>query len=116
MRYMALIYGNEAIGLNMNEAEQQAMLGEYNAFTEMVSARGAMLAGEALLPTHSATSVRVREGKTLTTDGPFAETKEQLGGFYLLKCDNLDEAIELASQIPAAKQGTIELRPIVEWD
>ncbi len=116
MRYMALIYGNEAASINMSEAQGQAMLGEYNAFSEMATARGALLGGEALLPTHSATSLRVREGKTLTTDGPFAETKEQLGGFYLLKCDNLDEAIEMASQIPGAKQGTIELRPIVEWD
>ena len=75
-----------------------------------------MLAGEALTPTATATTVRVRDGKTMTTDGPFAETKEQLGGFYVIKCENLDEAIEIAAMIPTAQDGSIEVRPIVEWD
>jgi hypothetical protein len=75
-----------------------------------------MRGGDALEPTTVATSVRVREGEVLTTDGPFAETKEQLGGFYLIECDNLDQAIEAASRIPAARGGTIEVRPIAEFD
>ena len=116
MRYMTLIYGNEAASAAMSEAERQAELVAYNAFSELVVSRGAMLSGEALIPTSSATTVKVREGKLLVTDGPFAETKEQLSGFYLLKCDTLDQAIELASQIPGAQTGSIELRPVVEWN
>ena len=116
MRYMALIYGNEAASAAMNEAERQAEMVAYNALGELAGSRGAMLSGEALVPTSSATTVKVRDGKLLVTDGPFAETKEQLSGFYLLKCDNLDQAIELASQIPGAQTGLVELRPVVEWD
>jgi hypothetical protein len=74
-----------------------------------------MLGGDALYPTTSATTVRLREGKILTTDGPFAETKEQLGGYYMLNCKDLDEAIELAAKIPEARHGSIEIRPIVEF-
>ena len=116
MRYMMLIYGNEAAAVNATQAEQQAEMDAYNAFTQEVRASGASLVGEALHPVSAATTVRVRDGKTLTTDGPFAETKEQLGGFYLFNCKNLDEAIEYAARIPGAKNGSIEIRPIVEWD
>jgi hypothetical protein len=86
----------------------------YGAFTEDVRKRGLMQAGEALEPTTTATTVRVRDGETVTTDGPFAETKEALGGFYLVDARDLDEAIELAARIPAAKHGSIEVRPIWE--
>jgi hypothetical protein len=116
MRYAALIYGNEAVGANMTEAEGQAEMNAYNAFGEFAEKAGALLGGEALLPTSSATTVRVRDGKILTTDGPFAETKEQLGGFYLLKCENLDEAIQIAAKIPGASKGSIEVRPIMEFN
>jgi hypothetical protein len=87
----------------------------YNAFTKATNDRHAFLAGEALQSTGTATTVRVRNGQTVTTDGPFAETKEQLGGYYLLNCKNLDEAIEFAAMIPGAKHGSIEVRPIMEF-
>ncbi|MFL5628291.1 MAG: YciI family protein [Ktedonobacteraceae bacterium] len=116
MRYMMLIYGNEANAATTSPEEQQAEMNAYNDFTKIVQDRGALLAGEALHPTSSATTLRVRDGKVISTDGPFAETKEQLGGFYMLKCANLDEAIELAAKIPGAKTGSIEIRPIVEWE
>lgn len=116
MRYMMLIYGDQATAVNTTQAEQQAEMDAYNAFTREVRESGVSLGGEALYPTTSATTVRVRDGKALTTDGPFAETKEQLGGFYILQCKNLDEAIEYAAKIPGAKNGSIEIRPIVEWE
>jgi len=114
MYYAALIYGNEAAGLQMTEEQQKAQMDEYYAFTKHVMDRGIYKGGEALMPTSMATTVRVRDGKTLTTDGPFAETKEQLGGFYLIDCANLDEAIEIAARIPGARDGSIEVRPIME--
>ena len=116
MRYAALIYGNEATSVNMTEAEQAEEYNAYVALQQLVEKSGALLGGEALLPTSSATTVRVREGKSLITDGPFAETKEQLGGFYLLNCENLDQAIEIASKIPGASKGSIEVRPIMEFN
>jgi hypothetical protein len=85
-------------------------------FTKDIIDRGLMKGGEALQPTSTATSVRVRNGDTLTTDGPFAETKDQLGGFYLVDCKDLDEAVEVAAGIPDARRGTIEVRPIMEVD
>ena len=114
MRYLALIYGSEATAATMSKAEQEAELAAYNAFgnAEAEYLKG----GEALHPTSTATTVRVREGKTMTTDGPFVETKEQLGGYYVLQCKDLDEAITVAAKIPGAKVGSIEIRPIVEWD
>lgn len=116
MKYLCLIYEAEADWLQRSEAAQQAILGEYFAFTERVEKQGKLVGGEALMPTESATTVRVRQGKTLITDGPFAETKEQLGGYYLLECKDLDEAIALASQIPSSRNGSIEVRPIMVFD
>jgi hypothetical protein len=114
MRYALLIYTSETDDQNMSEQEQAAVYAGYNAFgaNNQASIRG----GDALNPTSSATTVRLREGKTLTTDGPFAETKEQLGGFYLVACDNLDQAIEIAAQIPGAATGCIEVRPVMEFN
>src|SRR5690242_2429212 len=106
MQYMLLIYGNEAQSAAQSKESMQTEMEAYNTFTINVRDSGALVAGEALVPTSSATTVRIRDGKALTTDGPFAETKEQLGGFYLVKCNNLDEAIEWASQIPGAKTGS----------
>jgi hypothetical protein len=114
MRYALLIYTSETQDAQATNEEQQATMAAYNAFGEQYKDK--IAGGEALLPTTSATAVRVREGKTLTTDGPFAETKEQLGGFYLVKADNLDEATEIASHIPGAAHGTIEVRPVMEFD
>jgi hypothetical protein len=90
-------------------------MGEYFAFTEKVRKAGKFIAGEALQPTATATSVRVRKSKTQSMDGPFAETKEQLGGFYILDCKDLDEAIAFAAEIPDARTGTVEIRPVIEF-
>ncbi len=113
---MALIYGNEALGSQATPEQMGAMLAAYNVFGEEATKRGALVHGEALNPTTAATTVRVREGKTLITDGPFAETKEQLGGFYVLDCPSLDEALELAAKIPGAHTGSVEVRPIIEFN
>jgi hypothetical protein len=114
MRYLALIYTQELTEAP-SESDGRKMMEEYGAYTEMVKNSGAFLGGEALEPTSSATTVRVRDGKVSTTDGPFAETKEQLGGYYLLNCKDLDEAIDLAGKIPGARWGAIEVRPILEF-
>ena len=114
MRYLLLIYAQEPTEAPSPE-EIAAEMEAYNAFTREVRDRGAMLGGEALHPTASATTVRVRDGQTVATDGPFAETKEQLGGYYLVNARDLDEAIELAAMIPGARHGSIEIRPIFEF-
>ena len=116
MRYMLLIYGNEAVDASQTPEEMETMMAEYNAFTNEVRDRGLLLGGDALVDTSAATTVRVRDSQILTTDGPFAETKEQLGGYYMLNCDNLDEAIEMAAKIPGAKNGSVEIRPIMEFE
>lgn len=116
MRYMLLIYGNEEVARQRSQAELDAEFAAYGAFSKEVEDRGVFLSGEVLHPVNAATTVRVRDGKVLTTDGPFAETKEQISGFYVLKCKDLDEAIELASQIPGAQTGSVELRSVIEWD
>lgn len=115
MQYMFLIYGDAAQDAAMTDADRQQEMGEYFAFNGHLSERGLKYQGEALHPVHTATTVRVRESKTLTTDGPFAETKEILGGFYLVDCKSLDEAIEVAGRIPGARRGSIEIRPIVDF-
>ncbi len=116
MKYLLLIYGNEADYALMTEAEQEANMGEHMAFSKMARERNVYVGGEALHPTSATTTVRVRDGKTLTTDGPFAETKEQLGGFYMVDCKDLDEAIEIASKIPESRAGSIEIRPVVIFE
>ncbi len=116
MQYLLLIYSDENAEANMSEAAQKELMGAYYAYTEELKQAGAMVAGDALQPTATATSVRVRSGETLTTDGPFAETKEQLGGYYLVEAKDLDEAIKWAAKIPSAKTGTIEVRPIMVFE
>jgi hypothetical protein len=116
MRYALLIYANEQEWAGQSEADSQAQFDEYMAFTKDIVDRGIQKGGEALQPTSSATTVRVRNGETMTTDGPFAETKEQLGGFYLVECKDLDEAIEVAARIPDVRRGSVEVRPIMEID
>jgi hypothetical protein len=116
MQYLLLIYEDEKIAAGMTEAQLGQLFTDYKTFTEDIVKSGHHKAGEALKPTSTATSVRVREGKTLTTDGPFAETREQLGGFYLVEAKDLDEALAIAARIPSAKYGTIEVRPIMPFD
>jgi len=113
MQYMLLIYDNEKMWPSMNEKERNALMGEYFAFTEELKASGKLVKGDALQPTQTATTVRVRDGKRLTTDGPFAETKEQLGGYYLVEAKDLDAALAIAARIPGAKTGSIEVRPVM---
>jgi hypothetical protein len=113
MRYLLLIYTEEPTE-PLPDDQAMAQGQAYGAFTADIRARGVFQAGEALTPTSTATTVRVRDGQTATTDGPFAETKEALGGFYLIEARDLDEAIETAAKIPGAKEGSIEVRPILE--
>jgi len=112
MQYMLLIYDDEKAKASMSEAERGAFFGGYMEFTRGIKQSGHHRAGDALHPVSTATSVRVRDGKTLATDGPFAETREQLGGYYLIEAKDLDEAIAIAARIPSAKIGTIEVRPV----
>jgi hypothetical protein len=116
MRYLCLIYGEEKRLDAMSRGESDAFTGEYVAFTEEIRKSGHFLGGEALQPVQTATTVRVRNGKVSTTDGPFAETKEQLGGFYLISARDLNDAIRVASRIPSARVGCVEVRPIREFD
>lgn len=113
MKYALLIYGNQA-RVTTPEEDQQEM-NDYWAYGNEAQERRLYIVGEALHPTNTATTVRVRDGKTVTTDGPFAETHEQLGGFYLLDCKDLDEAIEMAAKIPGARYGSVEIRPVVNF-
>ena len=111
MQYMLLIYGSDDAWAEMPEDERAAQYEEYGKISQLSSVRG----GAELQPATTATTIRVRDGETLTTDGPFAETKEVLGGYYLLEADDLDEALEVAARIPAARNGgAIEVRPVVE--
>ena len=112
MQYLLLIYDNEAEMLANRTGSGEVMMKEYRDFTDSILKSGNMKAGDALQPTSTATCVRIRNGKTLTTDGPFAETKEQLGGYYLVEAKDLDEATKIAARIPSASTGTIEVRPV----
>lgn len=114
MRYMLLNCVDEEASAALRPEEVSAVLAEFGAFAEEMSRRGFLHGGERLRPTTDATTVRVRDGEVLVADGPFAETKEQVGGYYVVDCEDLDEAIEVASKIPAARYGTIEVRPIWE--
>jgi hypothetical protein len=112
MQYALLICVDEQQMNSATEAEAAASYAEYEKFMAEMGERGVLQGGARLRPTTDATTVRVREGKTLTADGPFAETKEQLGGFFLVEAADLDEALEIAAKIPGAKHGSIEVRPI----
>ena len=116
MKYLCLIYDEEKKMAGMSKSESDAFMGEYYAFTEGVKKSGHYIGGNALQPVHTATTVRIRQGKISTTDGPFAETKEQLGGYYLIEAKDLNEAIQVASKIPSAQIGSIEVRPIMVYD
>jgi len=114
MKYMLLIHDSEKSWAELSEGERQEIMAEYRQFSAEIQGTGQFLSGSQLQPTSNATSVRVRNGKRLVTDGPFAETREQLGGFFLVEAKDLDEAIGLAERLPSAQMGTIEIRPLAE--
>jgi hypothetical protein len=114
MKYMLLIYDEEQSFAKMTQADLGKMMAEYRQFSQSIQTSGNYQTGAQLQPTTTATAVRVREGKRIVTDGPFAETREQLGGYYLIEAKDLDEAIGIAARIPSARQGTIEVRPLVQ--
>ncbi len=115
MQYMLMLYGSETVEAAKPKAQIDAEMAEYFALEEKAKALGiGIVAGEALHPTTTATTVRLRAGKALTSDGPFAETKEQIGGFYIVDCKNMDEALAFAAHIPAARDGSVEIREVVD--
>jgi hypothetical protein len=116
MKYALTIYGDEQARENATEEQRQAVTRAYRQLTEEMQQKGVMVAGEGLHPTATATTVRVRDGEKSVTDGPFAETKEQLGGLYIVECRDLDEAIEWAAKIPGAASGSVEVRPVMVFD
>ncbi len=116
MKYLCLIYDEEKKLGAMSKSESDAFMGEYFAFTDAIKKSGHHLGGEALQLVQTATTVRIRNGKVSTTDGPFAETKEQLGGFYLINARDLNDAIQVASKIPSARLGSVEVRPVHEFN
>ena len=113
MEYMILIYSDEQLYADMPEAELAALMAEYGRYEQEMTAAGVLRGGSELAPVHAATTVRLRGGQVVCSDGPFAETKEQLGGYMLIECANLDEAIKWAAKCPSATHGSIELRPLV---
>jgi hypothetical protein len=110
---MLLIYDDEQLWQGFSEDERNGLMGEYGGFTQAIRESGNFVEGAPLQPTPTATTVRLRDGETLVTDGPFAETKEQLGGYYLIEAENADEALEIAARVPSARYGSIEVRPVV---
>ena len=116
MQYLLLIYRSEAEFGKMDAVTRKAMSAEYGAFTQSIIQSGHFKAGDGLQPTTTASTVRVRDGKTLTTDGPFAETREQLAGYYLIEAKDLDAALSIAARIPEARKGSIEVRPVMIYD
>ena len=116
MQYLLMIYANEAEYAKIDPATLQKVFEEYGAFTQGIIQSGHFKAGDGLQPTSTATTVRVRDGKTLTTDGPFAETREQLAGYYLVEAKDLDTALGIAARIPGAKTGSVEVRPVMVYD
>jgi hypothetical protein len=116
MKYLLTIYTDEASYASISPEQSSAMLEAYGAFGREAQEAGALLGGEGLQPTATATTVRVRDGEALFTDGPFAETREQLGGYYLLECADLDEAARWAAKIPGAAVGAVEVRPVMDYE
>ena len=112
MQYIALIYGDEAVWSDASEEETEAAYAQYRAFGRDAEAAGVLAGGNELALTRDATTVRVRDDETLVTDGPYVEVKEALGGFYLLECDSMDDALDWAARIPGAEHGAVEVRPV----
>jgi hypothetical protein len=113
MQYLLLIYGDEKRWDKMPDSERDKVMGEYNTFTQSIAQSGHLRGGNELNLTNTAKTVRVRDGKELVTDGPFAETKEQLGGYYLVEAKDINEALKIGARIPSARWGSIEARPII---
>ena len=116
MRYLLTIYGDESGWSDVTPEQSQQIMAAYGEFGQAAQDAGVLLGGEGLQPSGTATTVRVRDGEALTTDGPFAETREQLGGYYLLDCKDLDEAIAWAAKIPGARDGSVEVRPVMDYE
>jgi hypothetical protein len=116
MRYLLTIYDDETTWNDVTPEQSAQIMAAYGEFGQAAQDAGVLLGGEGLQPTSTATTVRVRDGETLTTDGPFAETREQLGGYYLLECKDLDEAIGWAAQLPGAQTGSVEVRPVMDYE
>jgi hypothetical protein len=116
MKYLLTIYNDESGWREVTPEQSGQIMAAYEAFGRAATEAGVMLGGEGLQPTSTATTVRVRDGETVTSDGPFAETREQLGGYYLLDCRDLDDAIGWAARVPGAQQGSIEVRPVMDYD
>ena len=116
MKYLCTIYGDESQWGDVTPEEMSEVMKAYFTFSEDAQKAGVLVAGEGLERTSAATTVRVRNGERVLSDGPFAETKEQLGGFYLLDCKDLDEALGWAAKIPGAQQGAVEVRPVMDYE
>jgi hypothetical protein len=116
MKYLLTIYGDESRWADSTPEDAQQMMAAYGAVGQAMQEAGVILGGEGLQPTSTATTVKVRDSETITTDGPFAETREQLGGYYLLECKDLDDAIGWAARIPGAQTGSVEVRPVMDYD
>jgi hypothetical protein len=116
MRYLLTIYDDESTWNDVTPEQSAQVMAAYGAFGQAAQSAGVLLGGEGLQPTSTATTVRVRDGEALTTDGPFAETREQLGGYYLLDCKDLDDAIAWAAKIPGAQNGSVEVRPVMDYE
>jgi len=116
MRYLLLIYGDETTWSDASPEEMAAIMAAHEAFSRATEQEGILRGGEALEPTAAAATVRVRDGETMLTDGPYAETREQLGGFYIVECDSFDQAVDAARRIPEAAHGSVEVRPIMAFD
>lgn len=116
MQYLLLIYRSEAEMAKLNADDRKQMMADYGTFTQSIVQSGHFKGGDGLQPSTTATTVRVRDGKMLTTDGPFAETREQLGGYYAVEAKDLDTALAIAARIPGARSGSIEVRPVMVYD
>ena len=116
MQYLLTIYIDESLGGDVTPEQGMQMMAAYEALTAELKQSGAFLGGEGLQPTSTATTVRVRDGEPLLTDGPFAETREQLAGFYLLECADLDEAVRWAAKVPSVRSGSVEVRPVIDYE
>ena len=116
MRYLLTLWSDESQMTARSKEELAEAMARYDAFTRELRESGAFAGGEGLDPTWTAKSLRIRDGERQVTDGPFAETTEQLGGFYLLECEDLDEAISWAAKVPAAQHGSVEVRPVMEYE
>lgn len=115
MKFLCLIYEDERIWESMPHEQAGALLGEYQVFNEEVARKGRLVQGEALQPTTTATTVRIRNGRASTSHGPAVDTREQLGGFYVVEACSMDEAVEMATRIPSARHGSVEVRPIMSF-